>query len=165
MMDDESDRIEKGIVALLVRAAKDGDTAAARAVLSRLDNKPVKQKRRRYSKKHSTFTREEYLVHSLAQIESAVQEATDSQSWQAVVNGKRLAVQLRDELDKHRSENKSVDIDPEEAQQRMMQAMSEWPDEMLEHALDVYAERHEAQIMLIRNNQNKVRRAEGRWTS
>lgn len=164
MNDDEAERLTKGLVAVLVRAAKEGNTSAARAVLSHVDSsKPPKQKRRRHTKKHSQYSREEYLVHSLAQMEAAVQEATDSNSWQAVVNGKRLAVQLRDELDKYRDEHKSSDVDPEQARQRMLDAMTEWPDEMLEHALDVYAERHEAQIVLVRNNQNKVRRSNGGW--
>ena len=165
MSDDEDlSKIEQGLMNLLVRFAEDGNAQAASSALSHIDkNKKPKPKRRRFSKKHSTLTREEYLVLSLAQIESAVAEATDSSSWQAVVNGKRLAVQLREELDEHRKTNQTTDLSPEEAEKRMIEAMKDWPDELLERALDIYCDRQKCTFFLSRDGQKPVERIEGGW--
>ena len=122
--------------------------------------------RKRRAKKapptHAEMSREEYLVSSLGQVESAVTEATGAGSWQAVINGKRLAMQVREDLDDFRKDNASQDISTEEAIKRIRDAIHDWPDELLEHALDVYSTRHDAQVMLIREG-DKVRREAGGW--
>ena len=123
---------------------------------------PTKRSRSRKKQTHAEMSREEYLVSSLGQVESAVTEATGAGSWQAVINGKRLAMQVREDLDAYRKENATQDISTEEAIKRIRDAIQDWPDELLEHALDVYSERHEAQVMLIREG-NKVSREAGGW--
>lgn len=164
MDDDEIRRLEKGLITLLVRAANEGDTQAANAALTHVGkNKKPKQKRRRYSKKHSTLGREEYLILSLAQVESAVTEATDSSSWQAVVNGKRLAIQLREDLDKHRETNNTSELSPEETKERMVDAMQSWPDDLLEHAIDLYCVRHDSVFFLSRDGERPIQRTDGGW--
>ena len=123
---------------------------------------PAKRSRSRKKQTHAEMSREEYLVSSLGQVESAVTEATGAGSWQAVINGKRLAMQVREDLDAYRKENATQDISTEEAIKRIRDAIHDWPDELLEHAVDVYSGRHEAQVMLIREG-NKVRREAGGW--
>lgn len=165
MNDEELEKVEKGLVTILLRAAKDGNTQAAKSALSYLGSSQPKKKRRRVSKRHARMDREEYLVNSLVQIEQTVVEATDASSWQAVVNGKRLAVQLRDELDRYRELHNAKPLSPEETIARMKESITGWPEELLEFAIDVFCKRHDARFYLTKNDGPTVERTDEGWKS
>ncbi len=85
---------------------------------------------RRRNPKPDAGTREEYLVAALRQLEAQVEDAEDDQSWNAAVNAKAKALQVRAELD----------------QLRETQAKARMPATVAEHKADVLATVHQLRV-------------------
>ncbi len=60
--------------------------------------------------KQAEMTREEYLATELASLHVEIQEAAERGSWQAVINGRRLAGQWHAELVALRAESTPGEI-------------------------------------------------------
>jgi flagellar biosynthesis/type III secretory pathway protein FliH len=74
--------------------------------------------------------REAYLVRKLEEAEEAVATATKDGSWQAAINGQRLAIQIRDQLDAVR--NAPSEVDPFDSDQ-LVEMVLNLPGNVLTH--------------------------------
>lgn len=88
-----------------------------------------------------------YLKDSLRQLEADVIKAEQSQSWQAVFAGKRLAMSTRKDLDEALKAAKPLDgqlesLPEDEYREKLQQSGEAMPDDHLEILVRVYLERH-----------------------
>ena len=109
MNDDQTDRLEHGIIASLAKRAQEGNASAGRAVLSHIATRRGRTNQFDMFRQTEVdgeviaeMTREEYLVTSLRDAEQTYLSASNCSSHQAAVAAKRLAVNIRAELDELR---------------------------------------------------------------
>lgn len=81
-------------------------------------------RRRKVTPKPDEGTREEYLVAALRQLEDQVEAAEDDQSWNAAVNAKAKALQVRAELDQLR-ETQVRTVAPRNVEDHKAEVLSE----------------------------------------
>jgi hypothetical protein len=93
-----------------------------------------------------TVDRVAYLREALQHAESMVTQAEEARSWQAAISGKRLALQVRDELDAALAKAAAPDdsMSDEQLLAIMVQAVSSIPAQHLERLEDAIAIRRGA---------------------
>ena len=103
----------------------------------------IERRKPRDRAKHSgvlpdTVDRVAYLREALQHAESMVTQAEDARSWQAAISGKRLALQVRDELDAALAKANAPDdsMSDEQLMAIMVQAVAALPAEHLERLED-----------------------------
>lgn len=126
-----------GAAALLAKvhkAANDGTWSAAAWMLERVyhynKHRPPEMAPAVQKVKKVEEDREAYLTRKLEEAEDAVATATTDGSWQAAINGQRLAIQIREQLDAVRSA--PSEIDPWDDDQ-LVEMVLNLPDNVFTH--------------------------------
>jgi hypothetical protein len=127
MKPSDTSRLRQGALAVLAKAASDGDPRAAAALVAALDRQPPPPaptpKRRRVPR-----TRKAHLRRLLADTEANLAAATAAASWQAVAALTRQIVSLRNDLDALKeSDPKPKALTETEARERLSAAMAQLP--------------------------------------
>ena len=117
------------LLAKIHKAANDGTWSAAAWMLERVyhynEMAPAVEKVKQLEE-----DREAYLTRKLTEAEAAVATATTDGSWQAAINGQRLAIQIREQLDAVKSA--PSEIDPWD-QDQLVEMVLNLPDNVFTH--------------------------------
>ena len=125
------------LLAKIHKAAQDGAWQPAAWILERvygyrkdgvIDNAPPAES----SIKRLEEDREAYLLRKLSEAEDAVATATTDGSWQAAINGQRLCIQIREQLDAIRAA--PVEVDPFDRDQ-LVELVLNLPDNVFTHPM------------------------------
>jgi len=122
------------LLAKIHKAANDGTWSAAAWMLERVyhynKNRPIEMAPAVQKVKKVEEDREAYLTRKLEEAEDAVATATTDGSWQAAINGQRLAIQIREQLDAVKSA--PSEIDPWDDDQ-LVEMVLNLPDNVFTH--------------------------------
>ena len=122
------------LLAKIHKAANDGTWSAAAWMLERVyhynKNRPIEMAPAVEKVKQLEEDREAYLTRKLTEAEAAVATATTDGSWQAAINGQRLAIQIREQLDAVKSA--PSEIDPWD-QDQLVEMVLNLPDNVFTH--------------------------------
>ncbi len=103
------------------------------------------------------LTREEYLAQELQSAHDMAAAARKAENFNGAVAFAKLSNRLRQQLDKERERmtaeqraraaaERELELTPDELLEAMREMLPHWPDQLLELAIDTYADRHKLDV-------------------